>query len=104
MKGNYITPTGEIRNVIMFDELNKMAYVQLDSSRHQWFHEAEYLTWVKEGGETEDTGSEEIADAVIESVPEVFEEQTTEGLEHNPITEEPKKKAAKKSTTKKKTK
>jgi len=102
MKGNYITKAGEVKNIVDFDEVNKIACVRLSNGNNQWVHEPEYSIWVKE---IEDTGSEEIADVITEDAPEVFEEETTDGIQHNPITEEPKKKAVKKvTTTKKKTK
>jgi len=110
MKGNYVTPTGEVKNVVDFDEANKIACVRLGNTNNQWVHESEYSTWIKQEEETPDAGSEEIADVIEETkeeAPEVaieevdFVEETTAGLEHNPITEEPKKK---KAAPKKKTK
>jgi len=72
MKGNYITQEGEIREVVDFDEANKMAYVKVAGSQFKWYGEPEYLNWKKEGG--------------------------LEAIEEEIFTEEPKKK---KATTKK---
>lgn len=46
MKGNtYTTPNGNTHKVLMFDEINKMAYIHLTGGHHRWVHESEYSTW-----------------------------------------------------------
>lgn len=48
MKENevYKTPEGETHKILMFDELNKMVYINVEGSNHRWVHENEYSTWV----------------------------------------------------------
>jgi len=48
MKENktYTTPEGKQEKVLMFDEINKMVYVNVEGSNHRWVHESEYSTWV----------------------------------------------------------
>ena len=46
MKGKqYKTPDGHIVKVLDFDEINKMAYINVEGSRHRWVHEPEYSKW-----------------------------------------------------------
>jgi ornithine cyclodeaminase/alanine dehydrogenase-like protein (mu-crystallin family) len=42
----YKTPEGESHKILMFDELNKMVYINVIGSNHKWVHENEYSTWV----------------------------------------------------------
>ncbi len=41
----YKTPDGHIVKVLDFDEINKMAYINVEGSRHRWVHEPEYSKW-----------------------------------------------------------
>lgn len=41
------TPEGKINKVLLFDEINKMAYINLVCSQHRWVHEPEYKTWIE---------------------------------------------------------
>lgn len=47
MKENivYTTPEGNTHKVLMFDEINKMAYIHIIGGHHRWVHESEYSTW-----------------------------------------------------------
>lgn len=46
MKGNtFTTPDGKIHKVLDFDEINKMAYINVEGSQYRWVHEPEYSTW-----------------------------------------------------------
>lgn len=48
MKGKtFKTPEGTLYKVLDFDEINKMAYINTEGSRHRWVHEPEYNTWVE---------------------------------------------------------
>lgn len=49
MKGKYKTVQGDAKEVLMFDEINKMVYVNVYASLFVWVHESEYSKWVKEG-------------------------------------------------------
>ncbi len=71
------TPEGKIHKVLLFDEINKMAYINLVGSSHRWVHEPEYSTWKET-----DIYGEFIPDAPAQMTPiqkEVYE------LEHQPI-------------------
>lgn len=47
MKGNtFTTPEGETHKVLDFDEVNKMAYINVEGGQYKWVHENEYCTWV----------------------------------------------------------
>ncbi len=108
MKGKYIKPNGEEVEVINFDEINKMVEVKFERGKPQYYHEHEYSTWKQyitldeavvdylEGANTSEVIVEEIEQPVAEEVIEVpipeepAIEETMSGIEHNPITEEPK--------------
>ena len=47
MKGLYKDPSGNLYNVTDFDEVNKIACVEVPGG-NEWYHEADYLTWVKQ--------------------------------------------------------
>lgn len=42
----YTAPDGQTHKVLMYDEINKMVYINLFGTRHRWVHEDEYSTWV----------------------------------------------------------
>jgi len=42
----YRTQEGKIHKVIDFDEINKMAYINVIGGNYRWVHEPEYSTWV----------------------------------------------------------
>lgn len=42
----YKTPEGETHKILMFDELNRMVYINILGTKHKWVHENEYSKWV----------------------------------------------------------
>ena len=47
MKGlTYKTPEGLLHEVLDFDEVNKMAYINVYAKNYRWVHESEYSKWV----------------------------------------------------------
>ena len=85
--GKYISPSGELQNVIQVDEENKRVEVDYGTHCH-WWGEVDYQTWVSEDEEeTEDTG-----EIVLDYVKE----------EKIPEKAKPKKKPTAKTKTKKK--
>lgn len=94
--GQYKTPTGETVNVVQIDEENKRVEVAYAEHNH-WWGEEDYKTWEA----IQDDANEDTGEKVLDYV---HHEETTSGISHNPITEEPKpkKKAAAKPKTKKK--
>lgn len=47
MKENhtYKTPEGELHKILMYDDVNKMVYINLIGTSHRWVHDDEYKTW-----------------------------------------------------------
>lgn len=109
MKGIYKTKEGQKVEVLDFDEANKIAMISVDGLQNKWVDEKEYSTWEKEGEEeTEEPEPtievEEIEPQVVDEpiIEEQLSEETTSGIEYNPITEEPKRR--KRTPVKKETK
>lgn len=57
MKGQYKTPTGELLKVVIFDEENKMVYIENKIGTNKWYHESDYSTWESTEPEKVEEGS-----------------------------------------------
>ena len=88
MKENviYTTPEGKQEKVLMFDEINKMVYINVEGSNHRWVHESEYSTWT----------SNDTADMPKVYIPDIPAQMTEE--QSATVEEKPKRKNTKKTT------
>ena len=81
MRGlTYITHEGEVITVKDFDAVNKMAYVEIGSGQHKWYHEGENSTWTK------------LPERYIPDTPDQMEEEETSNEEETPVKKTRKKK------------
>lgn len=44
--GKYLKPDESTVEVLDFDEINKMVYIQKDEFHGQWIHDSEYKDWI----------------------------------------------------------
>ncbi len=72
----YTTPEGDSHKVLMVDEINKMAYINISGTLHRWVHEPEYSTWKEVTNVYVPDGPAQMTDEQEESVGEksIFDE------------------------------
>ena len=71
----YTAPDGTIHKILMFDELNKMVYINIVGTLHRWVHESEYSTWT-----VNDTA--EMPKIYVPDIPAQMIEEQAESVEH----------------------
>ena len=90
MKGNTFTaPDGKVHKVLDFDEINKMAYINVFGSQYRWVHEPEYSTWT-----VNDTAV--MPNVYVPDTPAQMTEEQSASVQETIVEEKPKRKSSKK--------